>query len=157
VPSSPPSSANNPTFLYSIHGTGYDTHTIRVYVNRVLKIRFTPGQQDSTIAGTGFSPVYSKLAVYITVGSTSQPTPLLSNGVASEAQQSLAMDFSNAFSHACSASDTSCRQAIDVTIEKPNYDYWCFNFGMYCSHTHVQDNHPWNGTVEIATDDTVAM
>lgn len=134
---------------------GYTSTQIVVKANKVLKVRFTPGVQDGYVAGTGTSPQYSKLGVYITVGTQSQPTPMLSNGLNDgNAQSSNVMDYSSALSNGCADSDTSCRAYVAILIEKPNYDYWCLTTGYYCPYSHVYSGHPWNGTLEIQTDDT---
>ncbi|MEK7691956.1 MAG: hypothetical protein AAB425_13155, partial [Bdellovibrionota bacterium] len=86
-----------------------------------------------------------------------EPTPLLSNGLAETQEQSPIKNYSSAFAKLCQESDQTCRETVTITVYKPNYDYWCFNYWMYCPHTHVYSTHPWNGTLEIETDETVAL
>ena len=111
---------------------------------------FTPGIQDQTVSGTGVSPQYSELGVYISVNGSSQNTGMLSNGLYSgTAQDSPIMDFSSALSGAL--------EAVTITISQPNNDYFCLNFGMYCSWTQVYQGQPWHGTLKIQTDSTVPL
>jgi|GEM_PF-1976777 len=148
----------DPLYSYSVRATGYATTlTLQVPVNKVLKMRFTPGEQDRTVANTGFSPTYSKLAVYLTVAAQVQPTPLLSNGLATPLQSSPILDFSRAYTKTCATTDPACRQYVTVTISKPNNDYFCYNFGTYCPYAQMYSTHPWNGVLELQTDDTVAL
>lgn len=154
TPSSTPSTGT-PPYSYRVGATGYTSTTVTVYTNQTLKVKFTPGIQDENVAGTGFSPRYSGLGVYIKVGSQESPTPLLYNGLnGGEAETSPVIDYSSSFSKTCAAGDTSCRQSVTITVTKPNYDYWCINFGSYCPWTHVYDTHPWHGTLTVQTDDT---
>ncbi len=147
-----------PVISMRIDKTGYDvSYTYQVRVKNVLKIKFKPGLQNKTVAGTGWSPNYSQLAVYISIEDDSRPTSLLSNGLLSPAEESPVLDFSTSFRKTCATGDTACRQLVTITVNKPNYDYWCYNFGQYCPHTHVWDTHPWNGTLSIQTDDTNAF
>ncbi len=148
-----------PAFIIPISGIGYSNAiSVSVKTGKVLKVKFAPGAQDRTVAGSGFSPLYSKLGVYITVGTYTQPTEMLSNGYAGgAAQESHIMDFSTSFSNACASSDSGCRQDVIIKIGQPNYDYWCLNYNMGCPWQKVQENHPWNGTLTIQTDDTDAM
>lgn len=140
-------------FGYNTAGT--PTTTIEVRVNSVLKVKFTPGIQDQNASGTGFTPHYSGLGVYIKVGSIEQATPLLKNAYnGATAETSDVMDFSGAFTKTCPTSNLGCRQTVAVTVIKPNYDHYCLINGIYCSWTHVWDTHPWNGTLSIQTDDT---
>ncbi|MBI4926103.1 MAG: hypothetical protein HY843_09280 [Bdellovibrio sp.] len=134
-----------------------DPFTYDVRVNKVLKVKFTPGQADRKIANTGYTANYSMLAVFISVGTNEIATPLLNNGLTDTQETSEVMDFSSSFTKTCPDSTPSCRQTVTISVKKPNYDYWCFNFGMYCSHTHVWPTHPWNGKILIQTDDTKSM
>ncbi|MGK5088865.1 hypothetical protein WDW86_15005 [Bdellovibrionota bacterium FG-2] len=146
-----------PAFIQIVEGIGYTNAVeIKVRTGKVLKLKFAPGAQNRSVAGTGFSPLYSKLGVYITVGSYTQPTEMLSNGYAGgAAQESHVMDFSTSFTNACS--DSSCRQDVIIKISQPNYDYWCINYMMGCPWQKVHSTHPWNGTLTIQTDDTDAL
>ncbi len=143
-----------------IDKVGYDVaYTTEVRANKILKIKFIPGQQDKKVSGSGYPPNYSMLAVYIAVGSSEQPTPLLSNGLSGSGQkeESPVMDFSSSFTNNCPTSDSACRETVTITVKKPNNDYWCLNFGMYCPYVHVWPTHPWNGDLVIQTDDTKGM
>lgn len=147
---------NPPPLVMRVGTVGYNCSPKTVQVKDVLKVRFSPGINDEFVSGTGTSPQYSKLGVYIKVENTTQMTALLSNGLASAAQSSPVINFSNAFTKTC-AGDPECRQNVTIEVCQPNYDYWCYNFGTYCPHTHVHQNHPWNGELEVQTDDTEAL
>ena len=136
--------------------TGYVSTQVQLNTGKTLRIAFTAGQQDSAVAGTNFTPQYSHLGVYLTVGATTVPTDMTSNGLTDgQVGQSRTIDFSHAMTTACSAStDPTCRASVTITVSKPNYDYWCLNYGQYCPWTHVYDTHPWNGNLLIQTDDT---
>lgn len=131
-------------------GKGY----VWVRVKDRLKVKFRPGLQDKKVSGTGFSPNYSKMSVTLTVGTSNRTTSDLYNGFNQPAQESSVQNFSSSFTKTCGSTATTCRQWVRVTIEKPRYDYWCLNYGMYCDMTDVYSTHPWNGTVIIETDDT---
>lgn len=148
----------DPLISFSVRSVGYTATTYTVRARKSLKVRFTPGVQDSAVKDTGFHPQYSKLAVYVKVGERSQPTALLSNGMTSgSAENSHIMDFSSSFEKTCAEEDATCREEVTITVEKPNYDFYCLNYGMYCSHTQVYETHPWNGTLTVQTDDTVLL
>ena len=154
----PTPTPTNPPFSFRVDGTGYTSVTFEVTTRTVLKVRFAPGVQDKTVAGTGFSPQYSVLGVYIAVGSDLRPTPPLYNGLGGgTGEKSPVMDYSSAFTRTCSASDPDCREKVTITVKQPNYDYWCINYGAYCPWTHVWDTHPWNGTLTVQTDDTTGI
>ena len=146
------SSNEYPIYSFTVRGVGYNSTEITVPARKILKIRFTPNAQDSTVSGTGFSPQYSALGVYIKVGTQEQATALLDIN-----ESGSIMNFSNAFTKTCATDDADCRETVKVTVYKPNYDYWCINYGMYCPYTHVYSGHPWNGTLEIQTDDTETL
>lgn len=145
-----------PPISTRVGAIGYRSTSIDVRVNKILKIKFTPGINDEQIEGTGYSPQYSKLAVFIKVGDESVATPLLNNGLQEDQQSSAVIDFSDKIEGQC-GDDPICRETITITIEKPNNDYWCLNWETHCSHTHVHDTHPWNGTIMVQTDDTRAL
>jgi hypothetical protein len=134
-----------------VSGVGYDSVTVSVpNVTSVLKVEFTPGVQNGTVSGTNFAPIYSGLGVYINVGSLSQPTPLLHNGAdGTNVETSGVMDYSSALS--------GTTGSVVITVTKPNYDYWCLNYGEYCPWTQVYPTHPWNGTLRIQTDYTDSL
>lgn len=149
-----------PTHRYTVQGVGYTAATtINVRAGSILKIKFTPGQASGTISNSGYSAVYSALGVYVRVGATEKATPLLSNGLRSAAQSAV-LDFSGTLNLNC-AQVTDCRQTYTVVVTRPNYDYACLNDSRYCFQnppwTQVHENHPWNGQLEIQTDDTVAL
>ena len=162
-PTPAPSSTPSPTapyigvppISYRVGAIGYTTDSVTVDARSTLKIRFTPGVQDEKVAGTGYSPQYSKLGVYIQVGSQTKPTPMLPNGMTDPSQDSGVMDFSRSIDTSlCSAGNPNCRVTVTINITKPNYDYWCLNFQQYCPNTTIYSTHPWHGTVQIQTDDT---
>lgn len=154
------SATGSPTIMTRVGGYGYDAApTVEVRTNRVLKVRFTPGIADENELNTGFTRHYSGLAVYIQVGATELPTPLLHNGVAGTAVETKTFDFSNSFERTCLRTDTSCRQMVTITVKKPNYDHYSFTYPYsgFPGWTHVTSTHPWNGTLTIQTDDTNAI
>ncbi|MCM2323647.1 MAG: hypothetical protein NDJ90_10345 [Oligoflexia bacterium] len=135
---------------------GYTSVSVTVKARSLLKVRFTPGIQDRTVSGSGFSPKYSGLGVYITVGDHTEMTSFLYNGLyGGEAENSEILDFSNSFPRACASSDPSCKETVTITVSQPNYDYWCVNFGYSCGYwTRVETSHPWHGTLKIQTEST---
>lgn len=148
-----------PVYSHLIQGTGYTSVSVTVQTNRILKVQFIPGTQDRNVAGTGFTPQYSRMGVYIKVGSQSQPTEMLGNGSSGgDAEKSRILEFSNSFTRSCNRADTTCRQDVTITVEKPNYDYFCL-IGYFpgCPWSHVWETHPWNGTLLVQTDDTDAL
>ncbi|HAR42886.1 MAG TPA: hypothetical protein DCS07_09705 [Bdellovibrionales bacterium] len=163
--STPGTSVNSnllPTIIKRVEGVGYDqTVSVEVRVRRILKVKFTPGIADKTEAGTGFTRHYSGLGVYLSVESNSQPTPLLQNAFNGATPESKTIDFSGSFTRSCATTDTSCRQFVTITVSKPNYDYLCLVERMCAPYfpawTHVAATHPWNGTLEIQTDDTSGL
>lgn len=147
-----------PPYSFRVGAVGYTSTRISVRTNSVLKLRFTPGIQDEKVRDsngnlTGFSPRYSHLGVYVEVEGNAQPTRMLSNGLVSAAESD-DFDLSTSFTRACTSAEPNCRQDVEIVIKQPNYDYWCLNYGMYCSWTHVESTHPWHGTVLVQTDDT---
>jgi hypothetical protein len=149
---------SNPIQVYRVEAIGYNAATVTVTARKILRVRFTPGVQDQMVAGTGFSPTYSRLGVYLSAGgATALPTPMLSNGLFSPKTSSSIMDFSAQIPKTCAETDTACRETLTIKVDKPNNDYWCMNFGAYCNWTWVYETHPWNGTLEVETDDTQVM
>ena len=142
---------------YRVGAYGYTSTSITVSTRTILKVKFTPGVQDQTMVGNGTSPQYSQLGVYIGVNGVSNPTAMLSNGLTTGTAQSSIMDLSSEFTPTCAATDTNCLQSIVIEISKPNYDYWCYNFGEYCPWSTVYAGHPWHGTLEVQTDLTDAL
>ena len=152
------SGSANPTQTYRVGTYGYNSATVTVYTRTVLKVRFTPGVQDQTVVGSGFSPEYSALGVYIGIGSVSSPTPMLTNGYNKTiAEKSQVFDLSTEFTPTCAATNTSCTTAVTITIGKPNYDYWCLTSGQFCPWSDIYSGHPWHGTLEVQTDMTAAI
>jgi len=152
------STSTNPPVRFNVVGTGYNAYSFPVNVRRVLRVRFTAQMTDRTATGTGFTPPYSKLWVYIKAGNAdAQPTSMLNTGLVGSAQTSHVFELSGSFEQQCSDSDTKCRQSVMVTVQQPNYDYGCYNWGMYCPGTNVYSTHPWNGVLEVQTDDTAAL
>ena len=132
--------------------------TFKVKARNKLKIRFKPGVQDTSTLTSGFFATYTQLGVYLMVGDNDQPTPMLPNGAGHAlGLESPTLDFSGQIPKNCPASEATCRETVTITVHKPNYDYWCYNYAMYCSWTHVFESHPWNGELRVETDDTVAL
>jgi hypothetical protein len=149
-----------PAQRFTVQGTGYDTHYFTVKTRSVLKVKFIPGRQDRTQSGTGYTWQYSMLGVFIGVGGTTQPTAPLYNGYGgTTAESSTVMDLSSFYTKTCSSSDTACRQSVTITVTQPNNDDNCINRGVCYPQqwSHVPDNHPWNGTLVVQTDDTDAI
>lgn len=140
-------------YEFDIDAVGYTSVSKTVETNSVLKVRFIPLENSKKVDNSGFQPKYSKLAVYLSVGTDKRPTPLLRNGLSGEAQKSPIYDFSSSFTKTC-GTDTECRQEVTITVGQPNNDYWCYNYNMYCTHTHVYDTHAWSGLLLVETDDT---
>jgi len=152
-----PVGLKEPYIEKEVRAVGYTSTSFNVSARNILKIQFEPQTQDRTAGGTGFSPAYSKMAVYIEVNGQQKPTPLLRNGLMGTQQKSSIIDMSAHIPKTCAASDLNCRENVKITITRPNYDYWCFNFGgVYCqqTHTYVYQTHPWRGMVYVQTDDT---
>ncbi len=154
---SPVAEPKLPPIELRVEGVGYNEVVVpELPVGRKLKLQFIPGKQDSTVANSNFLPHYSKLGVYITVGSQTIATPMLDNGYAVGAApvKSNILNFSMAVAENCEGQDEDCRELVDIKVSRPNYDYWCLNYLMYCPWTQVHATHPWNGTLLIETDDT---
>ncbi len=147
-----------PPLEFLVSGVGYTTYSLTVKANKTIKIKFSPGVQTEKIQNTGYSPQYSIMGIYISVGNETKPTEMLKNGLngpnGGDAEVSSVLDFSNAFTKTCSKTEATCRQDVKITISKPNNDYVCLNSGWYCPWTRVQEGHPWNGTLTVQTDDT---
>ncbi len=145
-----------PALNFKVRAVGYNATSVTVRAGRVLRVIFVPGMQDRAVANTGFYPQYSKLGVYIGIGTSLQATPLLDNGLRSgNMQGSQVIDLSSQISSSCVGSDTTCRSEVTITVTKPNTDYSCLNFGgAYCPYQRMYPTHPWNGTLYIQTDDT---
>lgn len=160
-PSTSPSSNPNlpPPIEMKINGVGYvdnNTLSVTVPVYKKLRVRVTPGINTDKVANTGYVPVYSKLGAFVKVGSFEQPTALLGNGLQGGQSESSTLNFAGSFTSTC-GSDTSCRQMVTIYVNKPNNDFYCYNYGTYCTHTHVYTSHPWNVTLTIETDDTTTL
>jgi hypothetical protein len=144
-----------PPITSRVGTVGYNSVTLTVGTRSILKVQFAPGIQDQTVAGSGYAPSYGHLGVYIQVGTVTQPTPMLSNGLLDgNPQKSPVMDFSKGFIPTCDPKDTTCHQNVTITVFRPNNDYYCMNFGMYCPWAQVYSTHPWHGELSIQTDDT---
>lgn len=142
-----------PPYQFKIEGVGYKTYHVTVQANRVLKVKFRPGINSKYVEGTKFTPRYSQLGVYIGVTDYSEPTEILNNGLTTgQVQTSSVIDFSSKI--LVSGNAVTDRHEVEIIVNKPNNDYWCLNFMMYCSWTNVWDTHPWNGTLLVQTDDT---
>jgi hypothetical protein len=156
ITSSTTTTGTNALITERVGTVGYNSTTVTVAAGTVLKMTFSPGIQDQTIAGTGVSPQYSELGVYLTVGNLTQDTGMLANGLYQAQQTSQILDFSSQLSSGAS-SNPAFRQSYTITISRPNNDYWCLNYGEYCPWSNVYSTHPWHGTLTIQTDDTVAI
>jgi hypothetical protein len=152
-----PTTGTSPAEIFTVGATGYTSTSVTVSTGVVLNIEFAPGVQNAPVAGTGYYAQYSMLGVHIVVGSDDQATPMLSNGYGgSTAQNSGIMNFSSGLPCANSTS-TTCRANVTITIDKPNNNFYCLNYDMYCGWAQVYYNQPWNGTLTVQTDDTVAI
>jgi hypothetical protein len=147
-----------PPMQFAVQAIGYsstESFSVEVRARKILRVRFAPGVQLHQVQGTGFSPLYSGLGVFISVGSATRATPLLDNGVYSgRPEQSAIMDFSAQIPNTCAASDSQCRASVRIVISRPNYNYYCLNGMGGCPWDRVHPNHPWNGTLWVETDDT---
>lgn len=138
---------------FRVGAVGYTSTTVTVKALKTLKVKFTPGIQDQAIEDTQNYPHYSGLGVFITVGTKTQSTPLLYNGLWGGSPQSTIIDFSSALPEI----DGTSPQSITIKISQPNSDYWCISFGTGCPWSHVSDSHPWHGTLTVQTDDTDSL
>ncbi|MEK6577839.1 MAG: hypothetical protein AABZ55_01315 [Bdellovibrionota bacterium] len=158
TPSPSPILKGYPPITMRVDGTGFTTTTVTVYTNSILKLTFSPGTQDRTIAGTGQVATYSKMGVYIGIGSNLSPTEMLNNGfTGGTPQTSRVFDLSSSFTKTCAAGDSACRQAVTIKIGNPSNDFYCLNFGSYCPWGTLYSTHPWNGTLRVQTDDTDSL
>jgi len=138
-------------YNFKIAAVGYTSTSLSVKALKTLKIKFTPGIQNEPISGTNNYPQYAGLGVFVTVGSTTKTTPLLYNGLFGGNPQSGEIDFSSALPN------NSTSSKITITISQPNYDFWCINYRAGCPWSHVSDEHAWNGTLQVQTDDTDSL
>jgi len=144
-----------PPLQMRVGTVGYNAVSVDIDVRAVLKVQFAPGIQDEVVQGTGYSPPYGHLGVYIQVGTKTQATEMLSNGLLDQnPQKSSVIDFSGAFTPTCNPTDSTCHQTVTIKVFKPNNDYFCMNYGMYCPWANVYQTHPWHGTLYIQTDET---
>ena len=151
----------DPPLLFEITGVGYDGSaaemSVVVRTKDVLKVRFQPGINSERVEDSGFVPQYSKLFVHISLGDgydAEKATPLRPNGVFEAAQASPKLDFSAYIDSNAGPADADGYRDVVINVRKANNNYWCYNYGMYCTHTHVHHTHPWNGTLIVETDDT---
>jgi hypothetical protein len=150
---------SSPAYTFDVESIGYtNVVTFKVQANKVLRVQFIPDIQNRNVEGTGFSPIYSHLAVFLAADpgglSDKHPTTLLSNGLVIEREASAVIDLTKDFTHTCAADNLDCRQEVTVTVKKPNYNYWCYNWNLYCAYTRVYPKHPWRGQLIVETDDT---
>ncbi len=145
-----------PPLSFTIEGTGYNDVEVQVLTRLVLKVAFKPGTQANPVAGTGFFPNYARMGVRLKVGEHEQPTAMLGNGFIAQypAQKSSIINFAPDFAKTCNPNDTGCFETVTIKVTKPNNDYWCLNYGTFCSWTHVYETHPWNGTLYVQNDVT---
>lgn len=153
-----------PLITERVGTVGYNSVTLKVNTRKELKMIFTPETQDESVEDGNFSPSYSKLAVFIKVGSLEQPTPLLNNGLnGATVQHSRIFDFSSYIPKTCAEDDDTCQEEVTITVGRPNYDYGCLNFpfdSRFCfspGYSKVYETHPWHGTLAIQTDDTITL
>ncbi|MGZ3708332.1 MAG: hypothetical protein ACXWPM_05820 [Bdellovibrionota bacterium] len=151
------SGAQAATYEFRAGAFGYTAATVTVRAGKNLKVRFTPGQQDQKNPDTGYFFPYSKLFVYINVGTSQQSTGVLDNGLQSgHATNSGIMDFSSALP--CANSADTCRTSVTITLDHPNSDILCLNgYVAYCPYNKQTGSMPWHGTLEVETDDTQAL
>jgi hypothetical protein len=145
---------------FKFTATGYSAIVkIKVQVNKILKIKFSALVPDRAMSNGQYA-YYAHLGVHIGVGTgAAVPTGMMSNGFSDAAQDSAVMDFSNSFDHTCAESDLKCRQEVEITISRPNYDFICLNFPtsvscQYPYYSNVYSPHPWTGRIKVQTDDT---
>jgi hypothetical protein len=137
---------------YDVEGIGYDgIIRFTVLAHSRLRVRFRAEMNDRQVAGTGFTPVYSRLGVYLKVWENEAESTMLSNGMYTEQRWSPVVDFSDSFPRVCPEGDPLCRQPVEIRIEMPNSDQQTLGTGYW---THVQAGHPWRGSLQIETDDT---
>ena len=155
---------------YVLRGTGYtQTISFDITTKDKLKIKFIPGVQDTPVTGTAVLPLYSQLAVDIVVGDNDAFTPLLGNGASTSHPKTASdiLDFSGDIP-ACDDGTLTCVQAVTVVIQKPNYDYYQYNYNQYVffdpttgyyttDHEDVYKTHPWNGLLYVETNFTRIM
>jgi len=144
------STASAPLITQLVIGSGYSAESVTVSAGSVLKMTFTPGTEGS---------MYSQLGVYLTVNGMIQNTGMLYNALATASQipeTSPILNFSSALSSSCIGSE-GCRESVAIVIDHPNDDYYCLNLGEYCNWTQVPTGQPWQGTLTIQTDDTIAL
>lgn len=147
-----------PLISMQISAVGYTSKTITVTTGTILNMTFTPGTNSTNISGTGVDPQYSQLGVYITVNGSTQNTGMLSNGLyGGGAQTSPVLSFGGNLPTCTGSTGSTCRQTVTITIDHPNDDYFCLNYGEYCPWAQMYYDHPWNGTLQIQTDDTVGL
>lgn len=151
------STGTNSPYQFNIQGNGYDSHTVTVSAGTVLKVRFIAGKQNQETNGQFYQ--YSMLGVYVGVGADLQPTGMISNGYGGyQAAESAVIDLSQFVGSNCSTSNPACRQNVIITVNQPHDDDACINQGYtYCPNSQVPGGHPWNGTLVVQTDDTIAI
>jgi hypothetical protein len=142
---------------YRVGNVGYNEVKITVSTHSTLKVKFTPGTQDQTVSGTSESPQYSGLGVYLSAGGATQATPFLYNGLYGGDVESTIIDFSDRITTGCQSTDKNCRANVTITVKQPNYNYHCITKGYSCPWSHVEDTHPWHGTLTVETDDTDSL
>lgn len=145
-------------------GTNYASITVKA--NSRLRVRFTPGINNKTIAGTGYNPSYGRLQAQIAVsrapyiGSEHHLTGFLSNGKDS-AVESVVIDLSSDLvgtAECPKAKGSSCRNTHTLYVQNPTYDLCVFRGGWSgCNENPVYSTHPWNAKLQIETDDTGAL
>ena len=171
-------SGTSPVIEQRVDLIGYGSGFIDVSTNSTLRIRVAPGINDRTIAGTGFSPQFSRMYVRVRafklgfIGTIPEnTTPVMHNGLTAAAQQSPIYNLDNAWggTPTCTQANPTCRESIRIVIDQPNTDYfWTNNIYSYQPQlngpwaptpefTHVQNGHPSHVTVTIQTVDTVGL
>jgi len=136
-----------PPLQFSVGTNGYQSVSVTVGTRSVLRVKFAPDEVDESN--------YGQLGVYISVGSLEKITALLSNGLLRPKEESKVFDFSDALPKTCAETDLTCFETVEITISKPNYDAYCMPLGNYfCTHTAIQDEDRWQGTLYVEGDGT---
>ena len=142
-----------PILIKRVGAVGYRGVTLKIPAKSRLKITVQAEQNDEKVAGTGFTPLEHNMGVFVAVGKSSRPTPLM-NAIAQE--QSPVMDFTSQI-------DPKTDMQT-IMIYKPNSDARCIMFNYGCPYEHVytveaDDTHeaggyPWHVTLFISTETT---
>ncbi|MDR3608702.1 MAG: hypothetical protein P4M08_15165 [Oligoflexia bacterium] len=158
--SSTASTSNTAPFVFNVSASGYTSTSVTVQAGQILRLTFAPSQASTLSNGSSTVYNYSALGVYITVGSLTLPSTMLTNGYGgTTAERSPVLDFSPALTGCTSgtSSGTACRTSVTITISSPNSNYWCLIDGQMCPWNRVSQGQTWGGTLTVETDDTQAV